>query len=141
MPLSDDPKRFAPGSQLALRDGRGLVVTSSRRHGNRLLVVFEGIHDRAAAESLRGPLFVNRSEVRALDEDEFWPADLIGLAVRDSSGAAVGTVTGLRPGAAQDLLVVDTPAGERLVPMVSEIVVAIDAGSGIIIDPPDGLLA
>ncbi len=140
--ISDDPRRFEPGSRLHHEDGRELAVESARDHRNRLLVKFEGVDDRTAAEELRGVLYVEASEARDLDPGEFWEHDLTGLAVvRAGTRAEVGTVSHVQPGPAQDLLVLDTPGGERLVPLVAGIVVGVDLDAGeVTIDPPEGLL-
>jgi len=138
--ISDDPRRFEPGSVLQREDGNHLTVVSSHLHGNRLLVQFEEASDRDTAASIRGPLYVPAADVRSLEEGEYWPHDLIGCKVEDAGGE-LGRVVGVVPGAAQDLLRVETPAGERLVPLVEEIVVAVDVRAGrIVIDPPEGLL-
>lgn len=125
---------------MILDDGRTVTISSSRRHGDRFLVTFEGVTDRDGAASLSGPLHVDKIYIRALGDGEYWPADLIGLPVSDLAGMDLGTVTEIRPGAAQDLLVLETPSGPALVPMVSEIVVEIRPGTGITLDPPSGLL-
>ena len=140
VPISDDPTRFEAGSVLQ-RDSGELVVASSRRHGTRLLVKFEGVNSRDDAETLRGPLFVPAVEARPLDEDEFWPHDLVGAALVGLDGRRYGSVRSVVPGSAQDLLVIDTPRGERMVPFVKDIVrsVEIDAGR-VVVDPPQGLL-
>lgn len=140
VPISDDPRRFQPGSRLQWSD-RELTVEGSRPHGNRLLVKFEGVDTRNDAEGLRGPLFVPVDEARTLEEDEFWPHDLVGTRVETSDGTPRGTVREVTPGVAHDLLVVDTERGERLVPLVRDIVVDVDVESGVIVvAPPEGLL-
>ena len=140
--ISDDPRRFEPGSQLLHEDGRALVVAAARAHRDRFLVSFEGFDDREAAETLRGALFVPAEEARELEAGEFWEHDLEGLeVVLAQTGEVVGTVSYVLPGAAQDLLVVDTDAGERLVPLVGEIVTEVDVEAGrVSIAPPEGLL-
>ena len=140
--ISDDPRRFAPGARLLHEDGRTLVVETTRDHRNRFLVKFVGVDDRDAADALRGPLYVESSDARELDAGEFWEHDLTGLeVVRARTGERVGTVSYLQPGPAQDLLVLDTPDGERLIPFVAEIVTAVDLNAGrVTVDPPEGLL-
>ncbi len=103
---------------------------------------FEGVDGRDEAEGLRGAVYVPESEVRELASDEFWEHDLEGLAaVHARTGTLLGTVAHVQPGPAQDLLVIETPAGERLVPFVSQIVVEVDVeGRRVRIDPPEGLL-
>ena len=139
--ISDDPGRFDPGGRLLDESGRTLVIESSRAHGNRWLVKFEGFDDRNAAEKLRGPIFVAADDVRRLDADEYWPHDLVGCKVYLVSGTEVGVVEAVVPGAAHDLLVVETARGERLVPVVKDIVVGVDVQARRIdIDPPEGLV-
>lgn len=140
--ISDDPRRFEPGASLRHEDGRTLTVESAREHRNRFLVKFTGADDREAAEGLRGGLYVDASDARELEGDEFWEHDLEGLAaIHAGTGDAIGTVSYVQPGPAQDLLVLETPDGERLVPFVAEIVTAVDLDAGrVTIDPPEGLL-
>ena len=140
--ISDDPRRFETGSRLLHEDGRALVVADARTHRDRFLVRFEGFDDRDGAETLRGALYVPAEEKRALEAGEFWEHDLQGWDVVDArTGDVVGTVARVLEGPAQDLLAVDTPAGERLVPFVGAIVLEVDPAEGrVTIDPPEGLL-
>jgi 16S rRNA processing protein RimM len=113
----------------------------SRRHGDRYLVKFEGIDARDDAAALQGALFVTSNDLRQLEEDEFWPHDLIGCEVVTGNGASIGRITGVVPGAAQDLLRVESKTGERLIPMVKDMVSEVDTGARrVIVDPPEGLL-
>ncbi|MGH2736364.1 MAG: ribosome maturation factor RimM [Actinomycetota bacterium] len=141
VPISDDPHRWDPGARLVHEDGRTLTVESSHRHrGSRLLVKFAGVEGRAEAEGLRGPVYVESAERRVLEEGEFWQADLVGCAVVDADGLALGEVTSVTEGAAQDLLEVATPRGSRLVPLVEAIVVTVDVEARrITVEPPEGL--
>ena len=139
--LSDDPRRFRPGSHM--HDGEAVrVVASSRVVDSTLLVRFEGVDGREAAEVLRGrELTIDAGDRRALGDGEFWPDDLVGLEARLPGGAVVGTVAGFVEGVAQGRLVVDMPAGRVEVPFVEEIVPEVDVpGSFLVIDPPGGLL-
>lgn len=138
--ISDDPHRFEPGSTLQHGDGRVLKVASSRAHADRFLVRFDGIESREQAMGLRGALYIEEGEARTLEDDEFWHDDLVGCSVI-VGGDAVGTVTGVLSGPVQDLLQVDTQKGPRLVPLVKEIVTAVDpASKQVTLDPPEGLL-
>ena len=139
--ISDDPGRFEAGSKLTHADGRELVVERSRAHRDRLLVKFEAYDDRAAAEGLRGTLFVKPEDIRELQEDEYWPHDLVGCSVALEDGRVVGKVGAVVPSPAHDLLQVTTSSGDSLVPIVKEIVVDVDVSARrITIDPPEGLL-
>lgn len=125
---------------LQREDGTALTVAAARPHGRRFLVRFEGIDTRDQAMLLRGPLYVEAGEARTLDRDEFWHDDLVGCKVVVGD-AEVGTVSGVLTGPVQDLLQVDTERGERLVPLVKEIVTSIDTEARrITVAPPEGLL-
>jgi 16S rRNA processing protein RimM len=139
--ISDDPRRFEPGSRLVHADGRDLIVESGRSHGNRWLVKFEGASTKEDALELRGLLFVPPEEVRTLDEDEFWPHELTGCEVVLVSGEGVGRVTDVVARGAQDLIEVETGHGARLVPLVKAIVTDVDLGARrVTVDAPPGLL-
>ena len=141
MVISDDPRRFEPGSTLDHADGRTLTVRSARRHSGRVMVEFEGIDSREAAEGLRGALFVDAGDVRQLEEDEYWLEDLVGCAVYDLQGTKVGTVKGVIESPAHDLFELTGEHGVSLVPVVKEIVRSVDTTARrIVIDPPEGLL-
>jgi 16S rRNA processing protein RimM len=141
--------RFAVGSVLFVtaRDGavtRSLTVTAARPHTGRLLVRFEGVDGRAAAEELRGaPLSAEIGDLPPIDDpDEFYDHQLEGLAVVTVAGDAVGTVREVVHGAGGELLVVARDGGgEALVPFVRQIVPDVDVPGGrVVIDPPPGLL-
>ena len=135
---SDDPEVLAPGASLEIA-GRGaaLTVRSVRVHMDRVLASFEECASREDAEALRGArLLVEEHE----EEDAWYPHQLKGLAARTPGGEDLGTVTGLTPGAAQDLLLVKTPAGTVMVPFVTQLVPTVDVEGGVvIIDAPPGL--
>ncbi|MER7505792.1 ribosome maturation factor RimM [Nonomuraea pusilla] len=143
---TDDPDlRFAVGASVATDPpGRGPVVVEGRRwHKGMLLLSLEGVHDRDAAEELRGTMLViDSAEVEPLaDPDEFHDHELIGLAVETVSGEAVGEVTDvLHHG--QDLLVVRRSGrDEALIPFVKALVPVVDLQAGrLVVDPPEGLL-
>ena len=139
--LIDDPANFAPGSRLGTGDGE-LVVVNSRPHKNTLLVVFEGVVSRNDAEALRGiELTVDSGGLRELEENEFWPDDLIGFVVH-AHGERIGEVVGVIPGEAQDRLIVEKDGGELVeIPFVDELVPEVLPDSGLIrIAPIDGLV-
>lgn len=142
---SDAPDRFQAGAVFATDEAspRKLEIRSIRRHNERLLVTFADISDRSSAESLRDvALTISADDRRQLAGDEFWPDELIGLAVRDVAGDPVGTVTGVDTGGPQDRLIVQSNDGrEAIVPFVLDLVPEVNiAGGWIIIDFVEGLL-
>lgn len=145
---TDSPEqRFAVGSTLdaTLRAGevRHLTVSAARNHSGRLLVRFDGVDDRTAAEELRGALLIadTGSLPPTEDPEEFYDHELEGLAVVALDGEHVGTIREVLHGPGGELLAVDTNLGEVLIPFVHAIVPTVDlAGRRVVIDPPAGLL-
>jgi 16S rRNA processing protein RimM len=136
---TDEPdRRFAVGATV-LTDTtptRTLTVTSARWHSGRLLVGLAGVPDRTAAEALRNVVVLSEvdEDEKPEDSDEFYDRDLVGLAVRDESGAEVGSVAGVVHLPGQDLLEVSRPDGRTvLVPLVAELVPTIDVGAGFLV--------
>ncbi|HEY7106586.1 MAG TPA: ribosome maturation factor RimM [Acidimicrobiia bacterium] len=133
--VSNRPERTRPGAVLRAGD-RELVVASARRHHDRWLVRFEGIDDRDGAEALRGAVLTASplgGDVELAD-GEYWVHELIGSAVVDTGGGALGAVAAIEANPAHDLLVLDSGA---LVP----IVFVVERRDGtVVVDPPDGLL-
>ena len=91
------------------------------------------VTDRNAAEALRGArIFVARADFPRPGSDEFYWADLIGMAVVNRDGVALGAVAGLIDNGPQSVLRV-APAGEggeeRLIPFVSAYVDSVDLPS------------
>jgi 16S rRNA processing protein RimM len=137
--------RFAPGAVLDTDPPeRGpLTVTRARWHSGRLLVAFDTIVDRTAAEALRGTLLVADSATSPEpDAEEYWDHDLVGLHVMTLTGEPLGVVDEMLHPPGGDLLVVRRPDGEEvLIPFVRDIVPTVDlAERKIIVDPPEGLL-
>ena len=144
---TDDPdRRFALGTAVETDPPeRGpLTITRTRAHAGRLLVAFEEVRDRTAAEALRGTLLVAESDTSAPIEspDEYWDHDLVGLSAVTTDGAALGEVIEVVHLPAQDLLVVrrSTDEAQLLVPFVAAIVPTVDLSGGrVVIAPPPGL--
>ena len=106
-----------------------LRVTQAKEHGDGVVAQVQGVESRNDAEALRGArLFVGRSSFPTAGEDEFYWVDLIGLAVINRQGEALGLVVGLLdtgphsvlrvlPAGATDAAA--TPEAERLIPFVA----------------------
>jgi len=157
---TDDPqRRLAPGTTVRTDPAAAgpLTITDGRVHSGRLLLTFEGVLDRSAAELLRGVLLVADVDPveRPDDPDEFYDHQLVGLAVETVDGATVGEVAEVLHLPGQDVLAVrrvgaeqadpeavsGPGAAEVLVPFVAEMVPVVDLAAGrVVIDPPPGLL-
>lgn len=151
--LTDNPARFAAGSRLRLRgpavgDGLGgdddfLTVDHSQEHGGGLMVWFEGIGDREAADGLRGSeLAVAEDEVPPLQEDGVWlEFQLVGCRVHDAKAGDLGEVRNLAEDGGGLLLVVDDGLRSLPIPFVREFLVEVDvAAKRIEVSLPEGLI-
>ena len=147
---SDNPERFVPGVTLQARPGRRglagarlservpLTIDTVRGDDDFPIVAFAEIPDRTKAEAFGGyVLEVPGQELPELDEDEFYPFDLIGLEARDTSGEVLGRVTDALESPAHAILAIATrTGGEALVPFVLAAVPAVDVKAGyLVVDP------
>ncbi|MEX2289698.1 MAG: ribosome maturation factor RimM [Mycobacteriales bacterium] len=145
---TDDPQaRFAAGAVLLTDppDRGPLTVEQSRWQNGRLMVAFQGVADRNAAESLRETLLQvdGRTLPPPADEDEFHDHVLRGMSAVLVGGEPLGEVVDVLHLPHGDVLVVrrQDPPGEVLVPFVKEMVPVVDvAARRIEVDPPAGLL-
>ena len=65
----------------------------------------------------------------------------MGCQLVDTAGASLGTVRAVDNYGAQELLVIDGPRGELLMPFVEPLVLSVDLEARrIVCDPPEGLL-
>ncbi len=122
-----------------------LTLATVRDHNGTLLLTFEEVRDRSAAEALRGRLLEAEvpDDPAEDDEDDAWfDHQLVGLRVVDPSGTHLGEVVAVEHPPAQDLLVVRRPDGaRRRVPFVTALVPAVDVPAGtVVVDAPPGLL-
>ena len=144
---TDSPEqRLAVGSVLETDPAEAgpLTITKARVYKDSWFVAFDGVTDRTAVERLRGvALVIETDEEEDRESDSWYEHELVGLEALDPDGYTLGTVTGLEPMPAQDLLVVEEPDGRvTRVPFVKEIVVEVDIDdSCVVIDAPPGLFS
>ena len=148
---TDDPEiRYAVGEVLHGKQAgkeQELTIRSVRPHQKRLLVTFEEIPDRTAADSLRGMQFFAEPLERAddADEDEFYDHELIGLKVfldeKTDGAEPIGEVTGITHTPARQILEVDVDGKQVLIPFVIDFIPEVDLEGGYLVaTPPEGLL-
>jgi 16S rRNA processing protein RimM len=101
--------------------GRPYTVRAVRGGKKGHQVAFEEVTDRQGAEAIRGSDVTVR-ERRRLEDNEFWPDQLIGLEVRPGGGRVVA----VNHGPAQDRLLVERGDSSFEVPFVDELVPVVD---------------
>jgi 16S rRNA processing protein RimM len=138
-----DPAAIANYGPLESEGGRVFEIKTLRPAKEHFVATLAGIVDRDAAERLVNvKLYVPRDRLPPPTEpDEFYHADLVGLAAVDSDGRKLGTVIAVHNFGAGDLIEVRPDDGNKtqLVPFDEANVPRIDLASGkIVIDPPTG---
>lgn len=130
--LTDEPTRFEAGSRLAREgDGRALTVASASASGKGLLVRFEEIVDREAAEALRGVYLEAAAGPRK--RGRYLWHEVIGTAVEDRAGRPLGTVRDILRAGGGEVVVIAGPDGELLVPLVRAFVPRFAPRRGVIV--------
>lgn len=136
--------RFNPGSNLLLgleqvwlrKDGEVSVVdvTSSRPHGELVLLTLAGVKGRDAAEALRGhEVCVPREHLPPLDDSDFYHFDMVGLRAESVAGEHLGIISEVIQYPASDCLVLTCDAGRREIPVAAPYVVELDIEGGRIV--------
>lgn len=155
--FTDEPDyRFEPGSVLYTRDGeQEFEVAHSRTFKNRWIIHFEGVDDRDAAEALNGTVLYGEADdpEDMLEEDAWYPKDLLGLEARFADGNTLGAPDGQKVGVVVDVIegaqyllkirLAQPVNGETstLVPFVDQLVPDIDLDDGYLtLNPPGGLI-
>jgi 16S rRNA processing protein RimM len=138
--FTEDPfavKRYGP---LSTKDGtRQFEVTHAREAKDHLVAQLKGITTREEAERLTGlELYVSREKLPATDEDEYYHADLIGLAAVTTTNEPLGRVVAIHNFGAGDILEIAPPDGAtRLLPFSNAVVPTVDiTGGRVVIDLP-----
>lgn len=140
---SDSPEQFGQGLSVRMHPSETpLVLATMQPVRDGWLVSFEGVADRNGAEVLRGQqLLIEQAERRSLDDDEFWPADLVGMKVEDPDGLVLGTVVDVHLGEAQDRLEIEHEGARALVPFVADLVPEVRlVDQTVVVRPLPGLL-
>lgn len=109
--FTEDPMALARYRALSRKDGApGLTITGARQVKGGIIARAKEIETKEQADALRGlQLFIAREALPEPDEDEYYLADLIGLAVESPQGEPIGKVKAVQDFGAGDLLEI-TPA-------------------------------
>jgi 16S rRNA processing protein RimM len=138
--FTEDPLAVLHYGPLTTKDGsRSFEVTKAREARDHLVATLKGITDRNAAEKLNGlELYIARDQLPEPDDNEYYHADLIGLAAETTSGEPLGRVLAIHNFGAGDIIEIAPPSGSTLLLSFSNAVVpTVDIKGGrIVIELP-----
>ncbi|WP_333815216.1 ribosome maturation factor RimM [Tabrizicola sp.] len=137
-----EPTDIATYGPLFTEDGsRQFHITLTRPVSGGLGARIEGVRTKEQADALRGTsLHVPRDRLPSLPDDEFYHADLIGLAAHDPGGALIGKVIAIYNHGAGDILEISTNRHKSalLLPFTTAIVPNVDLAAGrIVVNLPE----
>jgi 16S rRNA processing protein RimM len=139
--FTEDPlavKRYGP---LWTQDGaRQFEVTQAREAKGHLVATLKGVATREDAERLNGvELYIARDKLPATEEDEYYHADLIGLAAVTPANQPLGRVVAVHDFGAGDIIEIAPPHGATLLlPFTNAVVPSVDlAGGRVVIELPE----
>ncbi|MGC2085165.1 MAG: ribosome maturation factor RimM [Bradyrhizobium sp.] len=138
--FTEDPLAVLHYGPLTTRDGsRAFEVTKARQAKDHLVATIKGVADRTAAEKLnRLELYIARDQLPEPDDDEYYHADLIGLAAETAAGEPLGRVLAIHNFGAGDIIEIAPPSGSTmLLPFTNAVVPTIDIKNGrVVIELP-----
>jgi 16S rRNA processing protein RimM len=131
--FTEDPLAFQCYGPLMTKDGaRQFEVTRAREAKGHLVATLKGIATREDAERLNGvELYVMRDKLPSIVGDEYYHADLIGLAAVNAVGEPLGRVVAMHNFGAGDIIEIAPPQGATmLLPFTNAVVPSVDIASG-----------
>ncbi|MFM9970347.1 MAG: ribosome maturation factor RimM [Burkholderiales bacterium] len=133
---TDEPDSLARYPKWWLRIGdewREYELAESERHGGHMVARIAGFASREEVASLSGAqVAVKRSDLPRAKKGEFYRDDLVGMAVVNLSGEALGEVSEIFENGAHPILRVAFDGGERLLPFIPQVVSEIDLEGSLI---------
>jgi 16S rRNA processing protein RimM len=138
--FTEDPLAVERYGPLMTKDGaRQFEIANVRAAKDHLVATFKGIATRNDAEKLNGiELYVPREKLPDTDDDEYYHADLIGLAAVTAADEPLGRVVAIHNFGAGDIIEIAPPAGATmLLPFTNAVVPTVDiAGGRVVIELP-----
>ena len=140
---TEAPLALARYRELKRQDGsHALTITQGRPAKGGLVVRVKEIETKEQADAMRGlRLYIPREALPKPDEDEFYLADLIGMAVQHAqSKAPLGRVKAVQNFGASDMLEIEPEAGGATwyLPFTREAAPEVDLKAGVVLaNPPE----
>ncbi|MDR3469204.1 MAG: ribosome maturation factor RimM [Xanthobacteraceae bacterium] len=138
--FTEDPMAVTRYGPLSTRDGaREFEVVRAREANGFLVASLKDVASRDDAERLNGlELYVPRERLPAPEDDEYYHADLIGLAAVTAAGEPLGRVVAIHNFGAGDIVEIAPPQGATmLLPFSNAVVPSVDIAHGrMVVVPP-----
>jgi 16S rRNA processing protein RimM len=138
--FTEDPLAVKYYGPLVTKDGRrSFEVATAREAKGHLVATLKGIATREDAERLNGlELYIAREKLPATDDDEYYHADLIGLAAVNAADEPIGRVIAIHNFGAGDIIEIAPPNGATmLLAFTNAVVPTVDlAGGRVVIELP-----
>jgi 16S rRNA processing protein RimM len=138
--FTEDPLAVKQYGPLMTKDGaRQFEVMHVREAKDHLVATLKGVTTREDAQRLNGlELYVPRDRLPETDEDEYYHADLIGLAAVNADDEPLGRVVAIHNFGAGDIIEIAPAKGATmLLPFTNAVVPTVDlAGGRVIIKLP-----
>jgi len=142
--FTEDPLAVKAYGPLLTKDGaRSFEVATAREAKGHLVATLKGIATREDAERRNGlELYVAREKLPATEEDEYYHADLIGLAAVNAASEPIGRVTAIHNFGAGDIIEIAPAHGvTMLLPFTNAVVPSVDVAAGrVVIELPDEIV-
>src|SRR3979409_1143778 len=139
--FTEDPLAVKSYGPLATKDGaRRFEVTHAREAKGHLVATLKGVATREDAERLNGiELYIAREKLPVTSDDEYYHADLIGLAAVNAANEPLGRGPAIHNFGAGDIIEIAPPHGPTLLlPFTNAVVPTVDlAGGRVVIEMPE----
>lgn len=133
-PYTEEPLAVTSYGPLETRDGtRRFEIEAARAGKDHLVARIKGVSTRNDAERLNGlELYVAREKLPPTDDDEFYHADLIGLAAVTADEALLGRIIAVHNFGAGDIIEIAADKGgdSLLLPFSNAVVPTVDLKAG-----------
>lgn len=146
-PITDNVRRFLKLKKVFFSQEDGTViseilVSKARIDRGNVLMMFENVADRDAAEKLRGTyLAVSREDAVKLPKGSFFIADMLGMTVIDDDLGELGTISEVfETGANFVITVKRVKKKDLLIPFLKDVCYETDIEGGVMkVRLPNGL--
>ncbi len=139
--FTEDPLAVKHYGPLTTKDGtRQFEVAHVREAKDHLVATFKDVSTREEAERLNGlELYVPRERLPETDDDEYYHADLIGLAAVTTADQPLGKVVAIHNFGAGDIIEIAPPQGATMMlPFTNAVVPTVDLSGGrVIVELPE----